>query len=317
MRDTGLADRIRAKGVEVVEVAGWEDRGRDGGDSPTFRPVGAIHHHTAGPESGVAPSLATVIYGRPDVPGPLAQVVQSREADPSRDKAYVVAAGKANHGGVGAWSALGLTMDSNYESEGLEVEHTGVGNVPVERLEVSARILAAMLEAPGSSGSAGMCCEHFEYARPLGRKVDFRELGPYTPETFRARVAYWIGRTAGEDDEMSAEDVKRLEAKVDRVLAQLDTNNDNSVASRTLGSLRRIENEHRRQVLGAVESVRGAVMALLAPFGTEWVDRSGNRLPQGAPGAVETSALQRWVIEALRRLRGTWPSEPPAEPPTA
>jgi hypothetical protein len=194
MRDTGLADRIRAKGVRVVEVAGWKTRGNDGGGYPTFRPIGAIHHHTAGSSRGATPSLSTNIYGRPDVPGPLAQVMQSREPD-GRDIAYVIASGKCNHGGVGTWTGPAGTMNSNYESEGLEVEHTGFGTVPVGRHEISARIIAAMLEAPGSSRSAGMCCEHFEYARPLGRKVDFRELSPYTASTFRSRVEYWIGRT--------------------------------------------------------------------------------------------------------------------------
>lgn len=214
MRDVGLADRIRAKGVRVVEVAGWKDRGNDGGGYPTFRPRGAIHHHTAGSAHKAAPSLATVIYGRPGVPGPLSQVLQSREPD-GRDIAYVVAAGKANHGGVGTWTGNSGTFDTNYESEGLEVEHTGYGPVPKGRHEISARILAAMLEAPGSSRDASMCCEHFEYARPLGRKVDFRELEPYTAATFRLRVAYWIGRTVGgtqppptpvpsEEDDMAA-----------------------------------------------------------------------------------------------------------------
>ncbi len=116
MYDVGLADRIRAKGVTVVEVAGWQTRGNSSG----FAPRGALHHHTAGAATGAAPSLAICIYGRTDVPGPLAQVLQSREPNPAADKAYVIAAGKANHGGVGYW----MGMDSNYESEGLEVEHT-------------------------------------------------------------------------------------------------------------------------------------------------------------------------------------------------
>jgi hypothetical protein len=195
MRDTGLADRIRAKGVTVVEVAGWTTRGNDGNGFSVFRPRGSGNHHTAGSSSGTTPSLSTCIYGRPDVGGPLCQVLQSREADPSKDKAYVIAAGKANHGGVGTWTGDSGTMDSNYESEGLEIEHIGTTTVPAARLEIAARIQAAMLEAPGSSRDASMCWQHFEYAKPDGRKIDFAKLYPLNADSFRERVAFWIGRT--------------------------------------------------------------------------------------------------------------------------
>ena len=199
MRDTGLAARIRAKAVPVVEVAGWTTRGNDGGNFPTFKPKGSLNHHTAGSSSGATPSLTICIYGRPDVSGPLCQVLQSRETS-LVDKAYVIASGKANHGGVGSWTGPAGTMDSNYESEGLEIEHVGTTSVHPARLETAARIQAAMLEAPGSSRNAGMCCQHYEYALPAGRKIDFYNLQPPfdTPTKaaeFRTRVAYWIGRT--------------------------------------------------------------------------------------------------------------------------
>lgn len=202
MRDTGLADRLRAKGLTVKEVAGWGTRGNDGGGNPTFRPVGAINHHTAGSMFGDAPSLATVIYGRPDVPGPLAQVLQSREVDRNGlDVVYVVAAGKANHGGVGTWTGGGGTFDSNYESEGNEVEHTGTTTVHANRRETMARVAAAFLEAPGSSRDATMACQHFEYAQPPGRKIDFHDLAPWTTTGFRDRVRFWIGRNAADTEE--------------------------------------------------------------------------------------------------------------------
>lgn len=200
MRDLSLPDRLRAKGVPVVLVAGWDTRGNADG----FHPIGAVHHHTAGSSNGSTPSLAINIYGRSDVPGPLCQVLQSRETNPAADKAYVISSGKANHGGVGTWTGPAGTFNSNYECEGLEVEHTGYGPVPAARHEVSAKIIAAMLEAPGSSRDARMCCEHYEYARPLGRKVDFRDLNPpfaNRADGFRARVAYWIGRRADQPED--------------------------------------------------------------------------------------------------------------------
>jgi hypothetical protein len=208
MYDTGLAARIRAKGVTVVEVAGWKTRGNSSG----FKPRGAVHHHTAGSARGATPSLNICIYGRSDVPGPLCQVLQSREPDPDDDKAYVIAAGKANHGGVGHWDnpATGERFNSNYESMGLEVEHVGTGAADPARHEISCRILAAFLEAPGSSHDHLMCCEHYEYADPPGRKVDFRELSPpyaNRGDGVRGRVKYWIGRTVGDgqgDDDLDS-----------------------------------------------------------------------------------------------------------------
>jgi hypothetical protein len=220
MYDTGLADRIRAKGVTVVEVAGWKTRGNSTSPGGTpFKPRGAIHHHTAGSANGATPSLAICIYGRSDVPGPLCQVLQSREVDPADDKAYVIAAGKANHGGVGHWnnSVTDELINSNYESEGLEVEHTGTTTASAVRHEISCRILAAMLEAPGSSHDHLMCCEHYEYADPDGRKIDFKELNPpfaNRADGVRARVKHWIGRTTSEeeDDVLTPDQDKKLDA---------------------------------------------------------------------------------------------------------
>ena len=204
MYDTGLADRIRAKGVRVVEIAGWRTRG-----SSTFNPHGAIHHHTAGSSRGSAPSLSTNIYGRPGIPGPLAQVMQSREPD-GHDIAYVIAAGRSNHGGVGSYRG----RSGNRYYHGLEVEHTGKDSVLVGRHEVSCRILAAMLEAPGASRDASWVCEHSEYANPPGRKIDFFNLNPPFPnraDGIRARVGHWIGRTEGDlgDEDMPLNDADK------------------------------------------------------------------------------------------------------------
>lgn len=183
MFDTGLANRIRAKGVEVIEVAGWQTRG-----SSSFAPRGGVNHHTAGPASGVTPSLETCIHGRSDVPGPLCNVLQSREPS-GMDKAYLIAAGRANHAGSGGWR--GLTGNSSVH--GLEIEHIGTTSVSPERVKVSILIQAAFLEAPGSSRNSYYTCQHFEWAPT--RKIDFNVLG-MTPEEYRSNVQYWVGRNS-------------------------------------------------------------------------------------------------------------------------
>lgn len=204
--DTGLADRIRAKGVRVVEVAGWKTRG-----STTYTPTLGLHHHTAGSSRGATPSLAVVIYGRSDLPGPLAQVLQSREPD-GDDIAYVVAAGRANHAGRGVWRGV----SGNSRAGGVEVEHTGTGRVSARRLEITCRILAALLE--GGSRDSRNACQHFEYAQPAGRKIDFHDLAPQTTSSIRLRVAYWIGRTTSpEEGFLMAVSEKDQELAVERI----------------------------------------------------------------------------------------------------
>jgi hypothetical protein len=154
--DTGLASRLRSYGITVVEVDGWQSRG-----SSSFTPRGSVNHHTAGSANGATPSLNTCIYGRSDLPGPLCNVMQSREPD-GNDKAYVVAAGRANHAGDGGWRGL----SGNSSVYGLEIEHTGTSSISESRRVIASTIHAAMID-----GKAGpdMCCQHFEWT---SRKID-------------------------------------------------------------------------------------------------------------------------------------------------
>jgi hypothetical protein len=153
--DTGIANRLRAAGLRVVECDGWQHRG-----SSSFGPGGSVNHHTAGGASGTCPSLNTCINGRPDLAGPLCNVMQSREADPTADIAYVIAAGRANHAGEGGWRGL----SGNSSVYGLEIEHTGVSPLGAARQETAARIHAAMF-----AGDPGMVCQHHEWT---DRKID-------------------------------------------------------------------------------------------------------------------------------------------------
>jgi len=152
--DTGIAQRLRNAGLTVVECSGWQSRG-----SSSFNPRGSVNHHTAGPSSGATPSLNTCIYGRPDLSGPLCNVFQSREAN-GNDKAYVVAAGTANHAGSGGWKGL----SGNSSVYGLEIEHTGTSTLSEGRQRIAARIHAAMF-----GGDVSYVCQHYEWTT---RKID-------------------------------------------------------------------------------------------------------------------------------------------------
>jgi hypothetical protein len=153
--DTGIADRLRAEGRKVVEVAGWQTRG-----SSTFHPQGSVDHHTGGARAGNAPSLGTVINGRPGLPGPLCNVFIARD-----NTCYVVAAGRANHAGAGGW----LGRSGNSQMFGVERENVGT---PVEpwtpaQTDNAARTHAALIRG---ITDPRFVCEHKEWAPK--RKVD-------------------------------------------------------------------------------------------------------------------------------------------------
>ena len=156
-RDTGIADRLRARGLTVVEVAGWQTRG-----SASFDPKGSIDHHTAGPLAGNAPSLGVCINGRPGIPGPLANVLVGRD-----NTCYVIAAGRANHGGVGTWQGL----SGNTHFYGVERENVGTGAEPwTPAQHLTAGLVHAALI--GANGNAELVVRHADYATPHGRKTD-------------------------------------------------------------------------------------------------------------------------------------------------
>jgi hypothetical protein len=171
--DTGIADRLRAQGVRVTEVDGWQTRG-----SSSFTPRGSVNHHTAGGANGTCPSLNTCIYGRSDLPGPLCNVLQSRE-DGAPDIAYVIAAGRANHAGEGGYGGL----SGNSSVYGLEIEHTGTSSISEGRRQTAAAIHAAMIRGAVGGPDPNAVCQHSEWT---SRKIDLAT--EVDPDGFRGRV---------------------------------------------------------------------------------------------------------------------------------
>lgn len=155
-RDTGIANRLREWGLKVVEVNGWQTRGSD-----AFSPRGSVDHHTAGPRTGNAPSLNVCINGRTGLPGPLCNVLIGRD-----NTCYVIAAGRANHAGLGGWAG----MTGNASVFGVERENVGDGSEPwtLEQYDVAAKCHAALIS--GAGGRYDLVCEHKEWAPR--RKID-------------------------------------------------------------------------------------------------------------------------------------------------
>jgi peptidoglycan hydrolase-like protein with peptidoglycan-binding domain len=148
-------------GLKVTEVPGWEERGH--GDMEET--VGVICHHTAGAPTGNMPSLKTLINGRPDLSGPIAQLGLGRDGT-----YYIIAAGKCYHAGTGSWKGFD---NGNAHFIGVEAENTGLANdFPWPEIQMNAyhRGVAAILKYLNRTEE--YCVAHKEYALPPGRKPD-------------------------------------------------------------------------------------------------------------------------------------------------
>lgn len=175
-----LAEVLEDAGLKVAEQPGWRNRGR-GDVGP---PKGVICHHTAGPATGIMPSLGIITNGRSDLPGPLAQLGLGRDGT-----FFVVAAGRANHAGAGLWEGV---TSGNTNFIGIEAEYTGVAGDPWPAVQLDAyhRGVAAILKKIGAEPI--MCCGHKEYALPKGRKSD----PDFDMGEFRRQVTAIMNNTA-------------------------------------------------------------------------------------------------------------------------
>lgn len=147
-------------GLKVAPVQGWLERGH--GDMGEV--MGVMCHHTGGPPNGNMASLDTVISGRPDLSGPLAQLALGRDGG-----YYVIAAGRCYHAGEGIWQGIRY---GNSCFIGIEAENTGRADDPWPHVQIDAyqRGVAAILKR--LQRNAMYCVGHKEYALPKGRKPD-------------------------------------------------------------------------------------------------------------------------------------------------
>ena len=161
-RLTWLARTLRDAGLSVVEIAGWEMRGRDD-ETVSMRPRCIIWHHTA---TNVKTSNATVekvlVNGRNDLPGPLSHVGLRRDGVYS-----IIASGKANHAGKGVWR----DANESVEAIGIEAYNDGLGESwPQVQLDAYVLGTVALLKKIGRDEKS--VCAHREWALPAGRKPD-------------------------------------------------------------------------------------------------------------------------------------------------
>lgn len=194
MTATWLADVLRAAGLTVDEtlVPDWKQRGHT--DGP-FAPVGVMGHHTACGPTGDLPSLGTVRDGRPDLAGPLANLMLSRSGT------WVpIAAGRCWHAGAAdrpsAWPWV-PHGDGNGYLIGIEAESSGTGDWTPEQLTAYPLGVAALLAHLGAGPDRFL--GHLEWAP--SRKVDPADW-PGGMNAFRTSVANPEEFTVAQYDEI-------------------------------------------------------------------------------------------------------------------
>lgn len=173
---TWIPSALRRMGVEVEEANGWQRRG-----SSQFEPRGVVCHHTAAVSRSDRPSLRICLEGRGDLPGPLCNVLLTRSG-----AAVVVAAGRANHAGLGSFRGLA----GNRSVLGIEAENDGRDEPWSDRQLVAyRRVVAGLLS--GIERDETWCIAHREWAPR--RKID----PTFDMDAFRHEVGTILRNGAG------------------------------------------------------------------------------------------------------------------------
>ena len=163
MRALWLADVLRAAGCDVIELAGWQTRGRE-----LDIAYGVVVHDTVTPDTWTDESVdSLLVNGRPDVPGPLSQLGLDRQG-----RFRVVASGRANHAGYSSpWgnSSIGIEV---YCAGGLAGREEPWNDAQYEAAVVGAR---AILERLGHGPS-----DHYNPRVAGHKEIDTRgKIDPY------------------------------------------------------------------------------------------------------------------------------------------
>jgi hypothetical protein len=207
-----MADEFRAAGLKVIEVDGWESRGRPASTGSYDPRHGVTNHHTGvrSSASSPGPTLKTLVAGRSDLPGPLAPWSVRYDG-----VVVVIAAGRCNHAGrVGKAGVPGVAIgaDGNAVFMGDEVDTNGTQDMPPEQIHAIAVTNAVYLK-------------HFDRdIDRVHRHADISgtgkwDLGSRTTPQLRADA-----RAAGNEleDDMSQhkEQLDRIEQKIDAEAAR-------------------------------------------------------------------------------------------------
>jgi len=236
---TGLADALRAGGLDVVEVDGWRERGH----GPMADVLGVTCHHTGGLND-----LGTIVHGRSDLAGPLAHLFLDREG-----VFHVVAAGLCWHAGVSRKPAY-----TNSHRIGIEAEALGTGaagdwpDAQMDAYRLGCKVLA------GHYGfGIDQVLGHKETCAPPGRKTD----PSFDMAAFRRQI------TALEDDmpltDKDLDAIARRVLTIDVIAAPSDVATRDNATWQLQSYIKRIESQSRAAQASAL-ALRAQVTALAA-----------------------------------------------------
>lgn len=171
-----LAAEWRRLGAEVTFEPGWERRGN--GQSARYE--GGVVHHTAFLSSFQKPfpALSTLLNGRTDLPGPIANV-GGPVCPEDRPRLHIIAAHPANHAGASGGRSMGplpRTSLFNPTVVGLEIDYAGL--TPM----IGGQYRAALIFTRG-------------LANVLGRSVEWIRAHAETSVTGKWDPGYANGRT--------------------------------------------------------------------------------------------------------------------------
>jgi hypothetical protein len=185
----GLAAAIRAAGCTVVELPGWQTRGRSGNAMyADGRPWCVMWHHTASAGDG-ADDADYCTFRSPDAP--LANLVVGRDG-----VVYVCAAGPTNTNGKGGpltFSRGTVPVDSmNTHAVGIEISNDGVG-MPYPVAQINACFAASNAVCAAYGLEPDDIDEHVDWAP--GRKIDpatsTAVQGEWQPEPVNTSLSWW------------------------------------------------------------------------------------------------------------------------------
>lgn len=184
-----LPQVLRAAGLTVHEVDGWQTRG-----SETFDPAGLICHATASSRTATdAAEIRVLLTGSATAPAPIAQLYLGRQGH-----WWVVASGRCNHaltGWAGPLAGLG-----NSRLIGIEASNDNRGEPwPQVQYESYARGVAAILRH--LHWTTARVAGHKEHQPPAPGRTSIKTDPTFDMGRFRARVQQYLDGQVQEEEE--------------------------------------------------------------------------------------------------------------------
>jgi hypothetical protein len=208
--------------VDPTGAADWRTRGRPA-STGQFDVAGVLCHHTASPAGlSDAADLNVVLAGNAEAPGPISQLYLGRTG-----VLYLVAAGRANHGGGGIRPGVDSSCtDMNARLIGIEAGNNGVGEQwGADQCAIYAATVAALCEWYGwttddvylhatTGPPSGGCNSKIDPAGPWTQQPDLTSQ-TWDLDVWRAYVAAAAQPVPPTDgDEMTAADWETMQALI-------------------------------------------------------------------------------------------------------